>query len=260
MSDRKDTKVVDDKKNDVGSNQTSVNVEKKLPEKRVLNTESETIKRVIPKEKVEIDSSLIKEVKNEMPVDSSKNTNKENNDEGTSFFQKLMAIIIFGILFVFIYFLPTIAVRVMTGFNWFNKEEKITTGVLTCTLDKTSGNLEHGYELNFIFMENKLTRLGYLDKVSSSKSDDVELNNLYNSCSKTMNAVNELNGVDTMCNFENGILTQKQVFNYEMVNRIEVKSTYVENGGIYPEFSYKEDMDNLEKKMNADGYSCKRHK
>lgn len=231
--------------------------EKKFPEQRVINNkEDASIKTIVPEIKAEVDGKKVKESKDKIKEKEEVLEDDKKNNKGPGFFQKLLAFLVINSLLIFIYFLPNIVNFIMRQEYLFKSHEKITDGVLKCTLDKKSGNLEHSYEFEFSFINNKLTRLNYIDKVTGG----VEVSSLNTSCVKVQNVANGLSGVSISCNLENGVFTQTQVFNYGAINHEEAKAVYVENGGLYPEFKNKEDMDELEKKMNADGYSCERNK
>ena len=229
--------------------------EKKLPEQRVIsnNDNKETLKSVVPLEKQVVDGKKIKDNKN--IVKGNETSLSDDNYRGPGFFQKLFAFFIICGLLVFIYFLPNIVSFMLRQEYLFKNYEKITDGILRCSLDKKSGQSEHSYEFEFLFTDNKLTRLDYVDSVVGG-----DLTLLNTSCIKVKNVADDLSGVFISCNLENGVFTQKQVFNYASINHEEAKAVYIENGGLYPEFKNKENMDELEKRMNADGYSCERSK
>ena len=54
------------------------------------------------------------------------------------------------------------------------------------------------------------------------------------------------------------MVVETQTLNYNTLNVEKVTSAYIEAGGVYPEFKKGQDIDGIEKNMNASGYTCER--
>ena len=51
---------------------------------------------------------------------------------------------------------------------------------------------------------------------------------------------------------------EKQSFVYADLDEEKLTAAYTEAGGTYPQYQNGQDMDSIEKNMNASGYSCER--
>lgn len=173
----------------------------------------------------------------------------------------ILMIVFFIFMFALVYFLPDI-----TNFVSIKKAEKeqreapvITTGLLTCKLDRSTDRFNISYTAQFNFSDSKLNKLTY---VISTKGDAVldsdYLDDLMNKCGLLQDQVNSLDGVKVNCNQSDNTVVETQNFTYASVNEDMVTSAYIEAGGVYPEFKNEQNIDTIEKNMNASGYTCER--
>lgn len=181
------------------------------------------------------------------------------NYQPPSKFKTVMLVLFFIFLIGFVVFLPEIHNYVEVWKASKNKvvDAKITTGKLVCTLAKSTDNLDLTYESNFIFTDNKLEKLAYSISTRGDVSlDEATLDSENAKCVALKEATNGLSGVSVSCNYSEGLLETKQSFTYSEINKESMDSAYSEAGGIYPEYELNEDMDTIEKNMNASGYTC----
>lgn len=172
----------------------------------------------------------------------------------------IFMIFFFICLVAVIVFLPEISEFVAIKKAEFNNEVVDTSrGILVCKLSKASGNFTVVYNGKFEYSENQLNKLTYeITTRGDAKLDNDALNKVYNDCEKLSDVVRGINGVALSCDFKNNSVVQNQVFNYEEYDEDEVTAAFTEAGGILPEFSYKEDINKVERYMNANGYTCTR--
>ncbi len=176
--------------------------------------------------------------------------------------QTFFLIVLFGGLLVMIIFLPDISNYIETQrYLKTHVEEKITTGTLKCTLEKSSIEMDYVYDLAFAFNKSRLNELTYLLKIKGDMNLDSEkLDSLAGECNQLSTNAKSLDGISVACSYEFGVVTQKQMFNYSAIDEEAAISAYIEAGGIYPDYENNESIDEIEKKMNASGYTCERVK
>lgn len=184
------------------------------------------------------------------------------NYKPPSKFKLFILFLFFALMIGYVVFLPNIS-SLMSSFksNKNELEEKITTGVLECELSTNTENLDLKYERNFSFTDNKLTSSDFtLTTRGDASLDEATLDDLANKCKtlKEMTSSNE--GVSIQCDYTVGKLIQKESFVYSELDEDELSSAYAEIGGTKPEFHDQDDMDQIEKTMNASGYNCLRNK
>lgn len=175
---------------------------------------------------------------------------------GPSKFKTFLAIILIIFFFAFVFFLPQI-----TDFINTKKSEQqqieITTGNLICTMSKNTDTLDVDMTATFAFINNGITKLTFNTTSTGDKLEDKdELETLNKECTTLKNEVYGLDGISTVCLLNNGVNTKKQIFDYEKIDVKKVTSTYVEAGGIYPEYKSGDKISEVESKMVSSGYKC----
>lgn len=188
------------------------------------------------------------------------NTSNNSNTEETkpSKFKTFMAILLFIFFFAFVYFLPEIT-------NFINEKkserlkEEITTGRLVCNLQKDTSDLDVSINAIFEFTNKEITKLTFTTTSKGDLSTDKEqLEKLNSDCNILKNEVIKYDGVSIVCSLNNGINTTKQILDYEKLDEEKVSSSYIEAGGVYPEFKKNEQVSSVESKMISSGYECER--
>ena len=139
------------------------------------------------------------------------------------------------------------------------KEVKITTGRLICTYKTNTTNLDKEYKLTFGFTDNKLEKLEYNSTTKGDPTSDEEtLDNLADKCKLLKQFTASIEGVNVTCDYSEGKLFEKQSFVYADLDEEKLTAAYTEAGGTSPQYVNGQDMDYIEKNMNASGYSCER--
>ena len=189
--------------------------------------------------------------------DSDKKSGKK-----TSNLKMYLSFIFLALLILMIVFLPEINTVVH---DFFNKKEaentpSITSGHLICTLETNDSNFNYEYETDFSFKDSKLYKLTLTTKtVGDLNLDATDLSGLNASCQLLQFQTSKFDGVEVMCDLAGNTFTNTQTLDYEVLNRDEVTTAYLEAGGIYPNYKYEENIDDIEKDMNAQNYSCARY-
>ena len=174
-----------------------------------------------------------------------------------------MTIILFIGLFALVYFLPDIS-SYMSAYQTAkaNKNnEKITTGNLNCTMKTYNKKYDLEYNSIFSFRDSKLTRLIYKAKTKGEVSKDKdELTEMNEKCKVLREQTKSLDGIDVSCSLNDGTNITTQTLDYKFIDEEKVTTSYLEAGGTYPNYKYKDNIDKIEKEMKAAGYTCERER
>lgn len=177
---------------------------------------------------------------------------------------KTAALILFFIFMIaFIIFLPDITTMVnkLKAGKESDADQKITTGKLVCEFETNTTNLDKNYRLVFGFSDNKLDSLDYNIITKGDPTEDADtLDELAERCKALKEYTNSITGVNISCDYSEGKLEEKQSFLYANIDDEKLNSAYSEAGGNNPQYTAGQDMDSIEKNMNASGYSCKRER
>lgn len=178
-------------------------------------------------------------------------------------FKRVMSVMVFVMLFGIVFFLPEISsylAEVREPSEGVDNTP-ITTGTLKCSLDKVDDKYNLSYSYDFDFTDSKLDRLNYVQATSGDELVDYDdLNQKLTSCDHLKTVTAGLAGIKITCSLSSGVLTEEQTFNYNVLNHEQVSATYIEAGGLFPEFESNTDIDMIEKNMKAAGYTCERVK
>lgn len=176
-----------------------------------------------------------------------------------TFFTFMMLILIIG----FVVFLPeiTAAVNQYKANKNAQKDAVITTGKLECDLTSNTTNLDITYLRVFKFTDSKLNEAEFTVTTRGDATlDEQTLNDMASKCSLLKTHTESISGVDINCTHSEGKLVEKQKFVYANLNMEDLDAAFTEAGGTYPEFENEQNIDTIEKNMNAAGYSCVRKK
>lgn len=178
---------------------------------------------------------------------------------------KVVLLVLFFIFLVgFIIFLPEISSlvrRMTTGDTGEGVEENITTGKLICSLDTNTAKLDKSYYLTFRYTDNKLEKTDFVITTKGDITLDEEtLNELNNTCNQLKENVSDITGVSIQCSYSDGKLVETQVFELKDLDSEKLDAAFTEAGGNNPEYQYGQDIDRIERGMNASGYTCKRER
>jgi len=186
------------------------------------------------------------------------NTTPEKEVKGTKFKRILMVIIFLG-LFVFIFFMPEITSFINDFLNNRNavNEEDILSGTLSCKLSRSTENLNVNITMDFDFTERQLKTL-----VSSTEhngeigKDEAAISVLRQNCETLRDTVVNLSGVRVICSGGNATTTMNERFNYTELDPSEIGSAYAEAGGTFPEFRLNQDIGAIRQEMENANYKC----
>lgn len=186
----------------------------------------------------------------------------ENEKKGSKVQTFALASLFLGLL-VMIIFLPDISKFIESRKYQMQQPpvEKITTGTLKCSYERSSSDMDYTYSFDFAFTDSRLTRLTYvLETRGDINLDSAALDAAKGKCDQLALYSKNLSGISVSCNLVNGTLTQREVLNYASINVDEAITAYVEAGGNYPEYENGDDIDAIEKNMYATGATCERIK
>ena len=187
--------------------------------------------------------------------------NEKYEAKPVSKFKYALMIVFFIFMFALVFFLPDITnyINIKKDLKAQENAPAITTGILTCRLDRTTYIFNISYTAQFSFTDSKLNKLSY---VTSTEGDAIvdsdQLDSLLSKCKLLQNEVDSLAGVKVSCNQSEGTVVETQDFTYSLINKESINSAYIEAGGVYPEFENEQNIDVIEKNMSASGYKCER--
>lgn len=185
----------------------------------------------------------------------------EINYTPPSKFKTVMTIIMFILIIAFVIFLPDITG--MISQYKLNKDKApetvITTGQLECTLKSNTTNLDMEYFRIFKFTDSLLYEANYtLTTKGDATLDEKTLDEMAEKCNHLSDSTKDLSGVTISCNYSDGKLVEKQNYIFASINNKNLDAAFAEAGGTYPEFRDGQEIDSIEKTMNAAGYTCVR--
>lgn len=171
--------------------------------------------------------------------------------------------ILFGGLLVFILYIDQVKLYIDEWKKGGSGEEvqEITSGTLKCSSERQTSNMDYTYSANFGFRDKKLKTFTYNIEIRGDEELDAEaLSALETECKLVEQYAGDLGGIDVTCSLENGLFKQKQIFTYDSIEREQAMTAFVEAGGKYPEYKKDQNIDEIEKEMNAANYTCERIK
>ena len=172
-------------------------------------------------------------------------------------------IFLFVMLIAFVLFLPDISgiISRFQGGGELEEKEVITTGRLSCDLNNNTTNFDKYYEYTFTFTNSKLEKSDFTITTRGDASlDEKELNQLAASCKEIESLIKTMKGFSVSCNYSEGKLVERQIYDLQNVDMEQVSSAFAESGGSHPEYLYGEDINLIEKNMLSSGYNCRRLK
>lgn len=183
----------------------------------------------------------------------------ENNQDvegGPNGFKRFMCFLLMAIFIAMVIFLPQITDFINAKIAERNQTE-ITTGILSCTLSKSTTNLDVLYDAKFNFVNSEVIKLTYTTTYTGDAEEDKEeLTRHNNDCLSLKTIAANYDGISTSCSLNNGVSMQKQIFDYEKLDSKKVGTAYSEAGGTYPDFKKGDKISSIESKMIASGYEC----
>lgn len=231
------------------------------------NVESENLSSQLSQENQNIASqqeTIQQQISDQKAQEEAEKKQKEEEllaseaNKGPSGFAKFMTIVLFIFLFAFVYFLGDIT-EYINQKKLEKQSAEIANGRLICTNTKTTESLNIKIDTTFVFQNKQLIGLIHATTSTGDKTKDKEeLETLLSDCKKLKEEVKDYNGIKIVCSLNNGVSTVRQRFDYSLIDYDQLTSAYTEAGGIYPQFKYKDDINNIEAKMVASDYSCEK--
>ena len=186
------------------------------------------------------------------------NENYKPNSKATNVF----LVIFLTFMIAFCIFLPQIREFVT---KWESgklnevPEVKITNGVLECDYERSSEELEYKYHYKFKFSKNTLESYEKSTTIRGDASiDGDKLSTLKENCNAMRRAADEIDGIEILCSAETNKVITTEKLELKDFNNESITPAYTEAGGEYPEYSFEQDMDEVEKNMKAAGFTCER--
>lgn len=144
-----------------------------------------------------------------------------------------MCFLLMAIFIAMVIFLPQITDFINAKIAERNQTE-ITTGILSCTLSKSTTNLDVLYDAKFNFVNSEVIKLTYTTTYTGDAEEDKEeLTRHNNDCLSLKTIAANYDGISTSCSLNNGVSMQKQIFDYEKLDSKKVGTAYSEAGGTY---------------------------
>ena len=198
------------------------------------------------------------QVTSELPKSQVSTTPTANNSgetpkkEGT-FKYVLAFIFLFGIV-GFVLFLPEISEFAKN----FRKDTEPTSnllndGVLVCKMTKSTDSTDVIREFSFQFINKKLITSNFVTTYESVESD--YLKKTYDECKVLDSISKNIAGITGSCSLSNGILKVNENFVYKDIDSNNL-SQYTEAGGTYPEFTYEQNVYDIQTNIAKRGYDC----
>lgn len=183
---------------------------------------------------------------------------KKGSSEKAETAKRIFLVVFFIAIFALLYFMDYVNDFISNIQARNTKEEVITTGKSVCELKKSTDKFDVSITATFQIINSKLTSLTYLTVTKGDEKEDKnELEELYNECITLKDEVSSLN-VTVSCSSKKGEVSNKQIIDYEKIDKNKVTSAYTEAGGVYPEFNKGQNIDEIESKMTSSGYKCSR--
>lgn len=201
------------------------------------------------------------------PVANNSGTSSNNSNDNyvytpPSKYRYFLLIMFFFVLLGIIIFLPELTQIVnlkLSGGN--NQPEVIVDGTLECTLKKTGTSLDVVFNAKFNYTDEKLDKLTFTTTTNGDSKQDSELfNENYNKCQLLKDSMTNISGIAIRCDLNSSSVATVEIVNYNTVDLTKATSAFAEAGGTFPEFESREDINKIEREMNASGYTCNKYK
>ena len=191
---------------------------------------------------------------------SEKNGNSipnQNNNQKNKSGKPYLLIILFVIVLGAILLLPYTGSLFEKLFSKSNEPEvagEKNTGTLTCTLENEKDKVKYDYTETYEFQDSKVQSLQHVVLI---QGDALVLDAKDLQC-KTLKAVSEnISGVSIQCNLSSDKMVETQLFNFNTLKSKDLNSTFIEAGGVYPNFEQQDNISGIEKDLKLSGYKCR---
>ena len=186
------------------------------------------------------------------------NNNGGNKKSGHPVFLVLLMIF----LFAFVYFLPEITDYVTNYMNEKNGVNELKSGIMTCTYNDSTDNIDYNYELTLNYEKNRLkrSRMVTTNRLSDTATDGNVLTERQNSCEflRTVLEENDI-GMTASCSISAAVQVTTQTIDYKALNMDFITSNITEFEGFYPEYELNESVTEIANELESNGYKCERN-
>lgn len=196
----------------------------------------------------------ISNIDNTLGEKNGRNISNPNNKSGKPY----LLIILFFIVLGAILLLPYTG-RLFEKLFSKNTEveivDEITTGTLTCTLENEKDKVKYDYTETYEFQDNKVQSLQHVVLI---QGDALVLDARDLQCKTLKDVSKEISGVAIQCNLSSNKMVETQHFNFNTLKPKNLNSTFIEAGGVYPNFEQRNNISGIEKDLKLSGYKCRR--
>jgi len=211
-------------------------------------------------------SNIINYKKDEAAILENRKMKEVNIDyKGPGKVKTTLMIFLFGGLILIIVFLPEITKLLDSAKNVelepIPKKEEITTGVLECSLESNDADFNYIYSYEFHFKNKELKSINFADTTQGDRAiDGARLEAGYNNCKALSLELETLDaGASMSCDLYNGSLNKTHTLDYSTMDVERIEPIYSKYKEKLPDYEYNQNIDDIEKSMNASGYTCSRN-
>lgn len=187
----------------------------------------------------------------------------QENYQPPSKFKMFTTILMIVVIILFGMFLPEISTGInkVFGPKVEGPAPDPVTGTLICTLESNTSNLDKTFTRKFNYEENKL-KSAVIETTTRGDAtlDEETLDELNNQCVTINKAVENVNGIQVVCEYSDGLLVERERFDYKNYDIEAISAAYTEAGTSVVEFYYDTDIDEIMKSMRQAGFTCEKEK
>lgn len=242
---------------------TNLNVVSSTPQDnnkpQVVEVGNTTVNNQVKEQKVDTSNQNNNNNDNTVPTSlKAENNNGGNKKSGHPVFLVLLMIF----LFAFVYFLPEITDYVTNYMNEKNGVNELKSGIMTCTYNDSTDNIDYNYELTLNYEKNRLkrSRMVTTNRLSDTATDGNVLTERQNSCEflRTVLEENDI-GMTASCSISAAVQVTTQTIDYKALNMDFITSNITEFEGFYPEYELNESVTEIANELESNGYKCERN-
>lgn len=187
---------------------------------------------------------------------------ENNNDGNKKSGHPVFLVLLMIFLFAFVYFLPEITDYVTNYMNEKNGVNELKSGIMTCTYNDSTDNIDYNYELTLNYEKNRLkrSRMVTTNRLSDTATDGNVLTERQNSCEflRTVLEENDI-GMTASCSISAAVQVTTQTIDYKALNMDFITSNITEFEGFYPEYELNESVTEIANELESNGYKCERN-
>ena len=242
---------------------TNLNVVSSTPQDnnkpQVVEVGNTTVNNQVKEQKVDTGNQNNNNNDNTVPT----SLKPENNNDGSKKSgHPVFLVLLMIFLFAFVYFLPEITDYVTNYMNEKNGVNELKSGIMTCTYNDSTDNIDYNYELTLNYEKNRLkrSRMVTTNRLSDTATDGNVLTERQNSCEflRTVLEENDI-GMTASCSISAAVQVTTQTIDYKALNMDFITSNITEFEGFYPEYELNESVTEIANELESNGYKCERN-